>query len=351
MPRLSTFLISIVLVIMALWVFTPMARAMLLLRETQHTVEAAPVLDGVPAVSAHFYTSDDSTSTSDPQQDNPIPIAGWLYVVNTNAPTAILLPGWKDDRSTVVPYAKMLLTGGINVLAIDMRGSGHSGGEFSLGLNEPLDVKAAISYLDADTALANHHYALYGVSFGAGVAIATAGGNGDQYPGASEVVAVVADSPWATEDDTVSRLNNLPLPGFSVPLPQFVTLFGHSFEFLPDARWVIDTTLGGNPDTRSALAGAQHLATTQSLLIIHSAGDTNSTTSLAASQQLYDAAHVQHKTLWIAPKGGHAGAMSAQPAAYQDTVMGFLKKYLVGYHDAPPPSPAQVPAGATNPAA
>ena len=305
MPRLSTFLVSIVVVVAALWILTPMARAMLLLREAQHTVEAAPVLDGLQATDAHFYTSDDSTGLgSSDAVDNPIPIAGWLYVVNTNAPTVILLPGWKADRSTMVSYAAMLLKGGLNVLAIDMQGSGHSGGEFSLGLNEPMDAKAAISWLENDNSqLTNHHYALYGVSFGAGVAIATAGGNGDQYPGASEVVAIVADSPWATEDDTIDRLNSLPLPGFSLSLPHSVTLFGHHVEFLPDARWVVDATVGGNPDTRSALEGAEHLASTQSLLIIHSAGDTNSTTSLASAQQLYDAAHVQHKVLWIAPKG------------------------------------------------
>jgi pimeloyl-ACP methyl ester carboxylesterase len=241
----------------------------------------------------------------------------------------------------VVSYANLLLKGGLNVLAIDMRGSGHSGGEFSLGLNEPMDAKAAITWLETDNSqLSNHHYALYGVSFGAGIAIATAGGNGEQYPGASEVVAIVADSPWATEDDTINRLNNLPLPGFSIPLPQSVTLFGHHIEFLPDARWVIDATVGGNPDNRSALEGAAHLSSTQSLLIIHSAGDTNSTTSLAAATQLYDVARVQHKVLWIAPKGGHAGALAAQPGAYQATVMGFLQKYLVNYHDAPVAPPA-----------
>jgi dienelactone hydrolase len=332
MPRLSTLLLSLVVVIAALWVLTPMARAMLLLRESQHTVQAPPVIDGVPASDAHFYTNDDP--------NNPIPIAGWLYVVNTHAPTVILLPGWKEDRSTMVSYAAMLLKSGINALAIDFRGTGHSGGEFSLGLNEPLDVEAAISYLDADGLLANHHYGLYGVSFGAGVAIAAAGGNGNQDPGASEVVAIVADSPWATEDDTVDRLNSLPLPGFSLSLPQSFTLFGHHVQFLPDAQWAVDTTLGGNPDTHSALQGAMHLSSNQSLLIIHGAGDANSTTSLIAAQQLYDAAHVKHKTLWIAPSGGQSGAGAAQSGAYQATVLGFLQKYLVDYHDAPSPAVA-----------
>ncbi len=328
MPRLSTLLMSLVIVVAGLWILTPMARAMLLLRETQHAVEAAPVIDGLPATDAHFYTNDET--------DNPIPIAGWLYVVNTHAPTVILVPPWKEDRSTMVSYASMLLKGGLNALMIDLRGTGHSGGEFSLGLYEPVDVKAAIDYLDTNAEIANHHYALYGLSFGAGVAIAAAGGNGDQYPTESEVVAVVADSPWATEDDTINRLNSVPLGGVSVPLPQSFTLFGHHVQFLPDARWVVDTTLGGNPDSHSALQGAMHLSSSQSLLIIHDAGDTNSTTSLSAAQELYTAAHVQHKALWIAPSSGHASALEAQPQDYQATVLNFLKKYLVNYHDAAP---------------
>jgi hypothetical protein len=117
---------------------------------------------------------------------------------------------------------------------------------------------------------------------------------------------------------------------------------------LPDAHWVVDETIGGNPDTRSALEGAMHLSPSQALLIIHSAGDTNSTTSLAAAEQLYEAAQVQHKTLWIAPLGGHAGALAAQPAVYQAKVMGFLHKYLVDYHDA---SPQSLPDTTVTPAA
>jgi pimeloyl-ACP methyl ester carboxylesterase len=341
MPRLSSLLLGLVVVVVGLWVLTPMARAMLLLRETQHTVEAAPVIDGVQATGQHFYSNNDSTGPdASSVPENSIPIAGWLYVVNTHAPTVILLPGWKDDRSSMVGYASMLLKGGLNVMAIDFRGTGHSGGEFSLGLNEPMDVKAAITQLDSLGQLSNHHYALFGVSFGAGVAIATAGGNGDQYLDAPEVVAVVADSPWATEDNTVDRLNAIPLPGFSIPLPHSVTLFGHHIQFLPDAQWAVNSTIGGNLDTRSALEGAKHLTSNQSLLIIHSAGDTNPTTSEAAARQLYDAAHVKHKSLWIAPAGGHASAMVAQPEAYQSTVLTFLQKYLVGYHDAPAPSVA-----------
>jgi pimeloyl-ACP methyl ester carboxylesterase len=336
MRRVGSLAVSLIVVIIALWVVTPMARAMLLLRAAQHSVGAAPVIVGIPGSDVSFYTTDDSTAPSaSAVSDNRIPIAGWFYVVRPGAPTVILLPGWKADRASMQSYAAFLLRGGLNTLLIDLRGSGHSGGEFSLGLYEPQDVKAAVSYLDASPQITNHHYALYGVSFGAGVAIAAAGGNGAQYQGAPEVVAVVADSPWATEDDTVSRLDSLTVLGWSVPLPHSADVLGHSITFMPDARWAVDSTLGGNMDIRSALAGARSLAPTQSLLIIHGLHDTNSTTSLAVAQRLFKAARVKHKQLWLAPKGG----------AYEQQVLGFLGKYLVKYKDPPSPTPAVIGGG------
>ena len=55
-----------------------------------------PVIGGVQSVDASFYTSDSS---------NPIPISGWIVLARPAAPTVILLPGWKDDRSGMLPYA------------------------------------------------------------------------------------------------------------------------------------------------------------------------------------------------------------------------------------------------------
>jgi fermentation-respiration switch protein FrsA (DUF1100 family) len=182
-----------------------------------------------------------------------------------------------------------------------------------------------------------------GVSFGAGVAIAAAGGNGADYPGAPQIAAVVADSPWATEDEAVDRLNDIPVFGQAIPLPHSITLFGHQLNFLPDAQWAVDSTLGGVPDTRSALAGAQNLAAGQSLLIIHSAHDDNATTSATVATELFNAAKVRHKFLWTAPIGGHIGALSAQPSVYEAKVLGFFQKYLVPIKDPTVPSVAPFP--------
>ena len=154
--RRRTLLIAIVLALAAFWSLAPMARAMLLLRDSQQLVPAPPRIAGVQATSVSFYTND---------PNNPIPISGWLAIKHATAPTVILVPGWKDNRSTMLPYAQFLVKAGLNVLLIDLQGTGHSGGSVSLGLHEPDDILAATSFLDTADGLSNHHYGVLGVSF------------------------------------------------------------------------------------------------------------------------------------------------------------------------------------------
>jgi fermentation-respiration switch protein FrsA (DUF1100 family) len=338
MRRLRSLFTALIIVLILLWVLTPMARAMLLLRDNQHPMGSPPIIAGIQATDAHFYTSD----------DNPIPIAGWLCVVRQSAPTVILVPGWKDDRTSMLAYAAFLVKDGLNILLIDLQGTGHSGGEFSLGLHEPMDVTSAVSYLDdPSSGLTNHHYGVLGVSFGAGVAIAAAGGGGDGFGGDDEIKAVVADSPWATQDSTVDRLNALSVFGLTVQLPHTVSVGGHNVTFLPGAQWAVNFTLGGTPDTHSALAGAKNLMADQSLLVIHGQNDDNPTTTAADARELFNAAKVKHKFIWMAPLGLHAGAYDAQPAIYQAKVLNFFHKYLVAFKDPPykpvAPTPGMFP--------
>lgn len=333
MAWLRSWSIAIAVVLIALWIFTPMARAMWLLRDVQHPMGNPPVVAGIQAVDAHFYTTDDSTAANADSQPNPIPIAGWLVVTNQKAPTVILLPGWKDDRTTMLKYADFLVHGGLNVLLIDLQGSGHSGGTFTLGLDEPTDVKAAVSYLDTDQSISNHHYGVLGVTFGAGVGIATAGGNGNQYPGEPEINAIVADSPWATHTATVNDLDQISIGGLTIPFPRTSRFFGHAMP--PDASWTIDQTVGGSPDARSALLGAQHLQANQALFVIYGDHEDAPSITEAAARQLYDAAPVKHKEYWQVPQTGQGSAYDDQPKNYSAKVLDFFQRYLVNLKDAP----------------
>lgn len=62
-------------------------------------------------------------------------------------------------------------------------------------------------------------------------------------------------------------------------------------------------------------------------MLIHSADDQNATTPLSGERQLYAAAD-QPKEEWIAPSGGHIGALSAHTQEYEQRVLAFLARYL-----------------------
>lgn len=309
MLRLRSLFIALIVALVAFWALAPMARAMLLLRDAQHPLVPSPRIDGRQATFVSFYTTSD---------DNPIPIAGWQVIASPKAPTVILIPGWKDDKSTLLPYASFLVKGGLNVLLIDLQGTGHSGGSFTLGLDEPNDVLAAVNYLDTVPSLQNHAYGLLGVSFGAGVAIMAAAPGAGDLAIQPEIRAVVADSPWATEQSAVDHLNKITIGRLTIPL-------------VPDAGWAVDQTIGGQVKSISAVESATHLQKGQALQIIHSAHDDNATTTPADVQALYAAAKTSHATVpkpWLAPRGGHAEAYAAQPSVYAAKVLGFFHRYL-----------------------
>jgi len=63
------------------------------------------------------------------------------------------------------------------------------------------------------------------------------------------------------------------------------------------------------------------------ILLIHSADDDNATTPVEGARQLFAAAG-EPKELWVAPRGGHVGAINAFPDEYRARVVAFLRAGL-----------------------
>jgi len=63
------------------------------------------------------------------------------------------------------------------------------------------------------------------------------------------------------------------------------------------------------------------------ILLIHSADDENATTPLEGARKLFAAAG-EPKELWVAPRGGHVGAINAFPDEYRARVLAFLNSAL-----------------------
>lgn len=249
---------------------------------------------GLPVTSIHFAASDG------------VPLAGWFVERSAQAPSVILVPGFKADRASMVPYARFLYADGLNVLLYDSRGTGGSGGMFSLGVREVNDVHGAITFLEHRSSLRNQRIGVLGVSLGAGVAIVAA----SRF---TPIKAVVADSAYTDQRAVVDRLDTLRVGPLRVPLA-------------PIAPWIVDRILGTRLAAFSPLQVVAHIAP-RALLLIHSRHDTNPTTPLSGAIALYRAAGPP-VSLWVAPHGDHAGAVSAQPAAYRRHVDHFFARYL-----------------------
>lgn len=282
--------VTAVLLLVLLWVAIPAARAVALV-ETFPIRPTPRAPAGLPTQDAEFPAADGTL------------LRGWIVPGRLHAPTVVLIPGFKADRTSMIPYARFLHRAGYNVLLYDSRGTGASQGQFSLGLREVEDVEGAVGYLERIPTLPTHRYALLGVSLGAGVALVAA----VHLPA---VDAVIADSPYTDQRYTVNRLDTLHLAGLTVPLA-------------PLGPWLVDQLISGHLSQFDPLAAMPLLH--RPTLLIHSRHDTNPTTPLSAAYRLQRAGR-PFTTLWIAPRGGHAGALLAQPAAYESHVLHLLRR-------------------------
>ena len=289
---------ALALVALVAWSLLPAVRAFTLVynggsRGAPSRAQAAQV--GIPVQDISFAASDG------------VRLRGWLAVVSPHAPTIILVHGFKGTRVSMLPWARFLYAAGYNVLLFDDRGCGQSDGwGIALGAREPDDVIGAVRYLLGRRDLTNKRYGALGVSLGAGIALLAAARE-------PALVAVVADSAWADERPQLDRMGSVPLGRFALPVLTYEPA-------------LVDALTGARLEDASPKAVIGQIAP-RAVLLIHSADDQNNTTPLAGETRLYAAAG-QPKQQWIAPSGGHAGALAAHPAEYQQRTLAFFAQYL-----------------------
>ncbi len=285
------FLLLVVLVL--LWIAIPVLRvARLVYIHASESYPAHP--SGLPVQPIHFHAADG------------VPLSGWYVPAGDPAGTVILVPGFDADRAGMIPYARLLHSAGFNALLYDSRGTGASGGRFSFGPKEVEDVRGAAAYLRSRSRLTHHGTGILGVSLGAGIAIVA----GSEIP---SVGAVVADSPYVNQNRFFWGLDHLSIRWISLPLA-------------PIAQWTAERLTGASFEEFSPLEAANRYGP-RPLLLIHSRDDRNPTTPYADSLALLRAAGPGAR-LWVAPRGGHAGALAAEPAPYRRHVIPFLRSNL-----------------------
>lgn len=271
------------------WALVPAARAALLMRRGPATTAATATLPTVV-----FAASDG------------VPLAGTYLEAAGARATVILVHGFKNTRGDMLDYASFLHDAGYAVLLYDSRGCGASGGTFGVGATEDRDIAGAVSYLKVAHADAARRVGVLGVSLGAGDAILA----GARDP---RIDAVVADSSWADERVQLERMYTVTAGPLAIPL-------------LPYEPALVDALAGGRLEDARPRDEVGRIAP-RALLLIRSADDQNATTTAEDTAALFAVAG-EPKTLWVAPRGGHAGAFAAQREEYVRRVLAFLATAL-----------------------
>ena len=243
----------------------------------------------------------------DEQTGKPLAIAAWWIPANsgvTATRTILLIHGYADAKVGAIAWAPTINALGWNILAIDLRAHGHSDGTLSTaGYWERHDVAQVINQFRAMRPRETETFAIFGISLGAAVAVATAAMRDD-------VDGVVLESPFADYRPAVAahgRMRGLP------------------------GGWMRDTAIR----LAEWLSGADFRAVRpQDLLpklscpamIVHAGDDPfippeDAAAMASAIQARNHAADV----LWSVPEAGHVlGLAAVGPDEYRRRVAAFL---------------------------
>lgn len=130
-------------------------------------------------------------TVQDKLTQKPLNLAGWWIPHNDTTRTAILLHGYADAKVGVIAWAPLFHELQYNILALDLRAHGESGGEISTaGFCERDDLNQVLNDVRARYPHQTQHLILFGASLGAAVAIALAADRTD-------IDAVILESPFA----------------------------------------------------------------------------------------------------------------------------------------------------------
>ena len=162
--------------------------------------------DDARLLAANSDPTDCTTQGSSPGQEvvssDGVRIAGWYIPVagadpDPTGPTVVIVHGGKSNKSAMLPYAPALHDA-YNIVILDLRNSGRSGGASSTGgLREQADLRAIIDWLER--AKDPSWLAVVGNSNGAATALAEAVND-------PRVQALVLDSMHATIERQIGNV-------------------------------------------------------------------------------------------------------------------------------------------------
>jgi uncharacterized protein len=250
------------------------------------------------------------------------------------APTIVLCHGYRVSRSHLRSVAALQYHFGYNVFCFDFRGHGDSDSVMTSGGNaEVRDLEAALVVASRQPETLPQRIIIHGFSMGAAVALLTR-----PHP---DVVAIIADSPFARSDDILRRLVNFQLQQLChTRYPQLRFLRS----LIPSLTWAVITatkidfrlrfgfTYVARPDTSFHRWKTRARKVMEQLsipiLLIHGVDDplipVDHARQIAAEAKRHD---VPLETYFV-EGAGHCGAYGANPYRYNQVIRDFLLRCL-----------------------
>src|SRR5277367_4327575 len=246
-----------------------------------------------------------------------VTLRGWkVRPQNPNGSWVLVFHGVADNRVSGVGQACLLLRAGYNVVMMDARAHGASGGPMATyGWLERRDTSAIIDAListeraPVDVTVQTHapkpfHLFALGESMGAGIALQSAGAD-------ARIEAVVAEASFASLREAAydyAGLQKYPLLGKTL--------------FSPGAWMMIHRgqSLAGFPASEVSPEKAVAARAFPVLLICDGA---DTTLPCRHTRRIYAAA-IGPKELWEVPNAFHTAALGYQPEEFQRRVLAFF---------------------------
>ncbi len=233
-------------------------------------------------------------------------LRGWkVRAAAPNGDWVLLFHGVSDNRTGNLGHAEFLLRHGCNMVMMDSRAHGESGGAMATyGWKERYDTVAITDALYSSERV-RHLYAL-GVSMGASIALQSAAAE-------PRIEAVIAEDPFANLREVCydyAGLHVSPLLGKTLFRPAVIT-----------AMRAVRKEGGFNPDDVSP----EQAVAARPFPVLLICGTRDRTIPCRHAERIFKAARGP-KDLWIVQGAEHASALGQAPAEYESRVISFLQK-------------------------
>jgi len=271
-------------------------------------------LDGIP-LKAWWLPAQPASAGA--VQTAPTSAQAQLTPAATPAVSIVMAHGRDMNRSGMLPRTAFLVRHGYNVLDLDLRDHGESGGNYiTPGSREALDILGGVAYLRSRGE--RGPIVAFGYSYGAVAALHAAAQCAD-------VDAVVADSAFISPDDVLENMVHQK----EVPLKFRILL---QFARLPlldrssDLIFRLRTGVKLDRNKASALTAARRIHR-QPILFISGEKDWLAPTQNA--QRMYQEAPTAHKDLVVIPGANHETTYyGATRPLYEFSVLDFLAQNI-----------------------